>query len=162
MSFRFDCLFTPSRQLSRSRWPCRPRTTLRRALPDGIPLGGAIQGDRCEFTHHPEADGQTASPDPTASAWNGALSPVLGTRERSVTFFINDRNLFTWFSSLPAYSICGWEPLEWKFYEHFYSDNSEAKLGDLTSVRQSCDESILYYFKQFKEIKNWCFNLTIS
>jgi hypothetical protein len=29
-------------------------------------------------------------------------------------------------------------------------------------VRQTRDESVLDYFKQFKEIKNRCFNLTIS
>jgi hypothetical protein len=32
----------------------------------------------------------------------------------------------------------------------------------LTSVRQTRDESVLDYFKRFKEIKNRCFNLTIS
>jgi hypothetical protein len=69
---------------------------------------------------------------------------------------------FAWFSSLPAYSIYGWEPLEQKFHEHFYSSTSEAKLADLTSVRQTCDESVLDYFKWFKKIKNRCFNLTIS
>jgi hypothetical protein len=31
----------------------------------------------------------------------------------------------------------------------------------LTSVRQTCDESVSDYFKRFKEIKNRCFNLTI-
>jgi hypothetical protein len=69
---------------------------------------------------------------------------------------------FAWFSSLPGYSIYGWEPLERKFQEHFYSGTSEAKLADLTSVRQAHDESVLDYFKRFKEIKNLCFNLTIS
>jgi hypothetical protein len=68
---------------------------------------------------------------------------------------------FAWFSTLPAYSIYGWEPLEQKFHEHFYSGTSEAKLANLTPVRQACDESVLDYFKWFKEIKNRCFNLTI-
>jgi hypothetical protein len=45
------------------------------------------------------------------------------------------RTAFAWFSSLPAHSIYGWEPLERKFHEHFYSGTSEAKLADLTSVR---------------------------
>jgi hypothetical protein len=72
------------------------------------------------------------------------------------------RTAFAWFSSLPAHSIYGWEPLEWKFHEHFYSGTSEAKLADFTLVRQTRDESVLNYFKQFKEIKNLCFNLTIS
>jgi hypothetical protein len=72
------------------------------------------------------------------------------------------RTAFAWFSSLPAHSIYGWEPLEWKFHEHFYSGTSEAKLADFTLVRQTRDESVLNYFKRFKEIKNLCFNLTIS
>jgi hypothetical protein len=74
------------------------------------------------------------------------------------------RTAFVWFSSLPAHSIYGWESLKWKFHEHFYSGTSEAKakLAYLTSVRQSHDESVLDYFKRFKEIKNQCFNLTIS
>jgi hypothetical protein len=69
---------------------------------------------------------------------------------------------FAWFSSLPTYSIYGWELLEQKFYEHFYRGTSEARLADLTLVRQTRDESVLDYFKRFKEIKNRCFNLTIS
>jgi hypothetical protein len=69
---------------------------------------------------------------------------------------------FAWFSSLPAYSIYGWEPLEQKFHEYFYSRTSEGKLTNLTSVRQAHDESISDYFKRFKEIKNQYFNLTIS
>jgi hypothetical protein len=44
----------------------------------------------------------------------------------------------------------------------FYTGTSEAKLVDLTSVRQTCDDSVLDYFKWFKETKNRCFNLSIS
>ena len=33
---------------------------------------------------------------------------------------------------------------------------------DLTSVRQGRDESIHEYFKKFKDIKNQCFNLSLS
>jgi hypothetical protein len=72
------------------------------------------------------------------------------------------RTAFAWFSSLPTHSIYGWEPLEQKFYEHFYSGTSEAKLVDLTLVRQTHDESVSDYFKGFIEIKNRCFNLTTS
>jgi hypothetical protein len=61
---------------------------------------------------------------------------------------------FAWFSLLPTHSIYGWELLERKFHEHFYSGTSEAKLADLTSIRQTRDESVLDYFKRFKEIKN--------
>ena len=35
-------------------------------------------------------------------------------------------------------------------------------MTDLTSVRQGRDESIQEYFKKFKDIKNRCFNLTLS
>jgi hypothetical protein len=38
----------------------------------------------------------------------------------------------------------------------------EAKLADMASVRQTYDESVSDYFRRFKEIKNRCFNLTIS
>jgi hypothetical protein len=76
----------PGGGLRRSRWPCRPRTTLRRTSPDGVPPGEAIQGDRREFAHHPEADGQTAtrrgqttSPySPTANAWSRGPRPCFG------------------------------------------------------------------------------------
>jgi len=35
-------------------------------------------------------------------------------------------------------------------------------LTDLTSVKQTRDESVSDYFKRFKEVKNRCFNLSIS
>jgi hypothetical protein len=54
---------------------------------------------------------------------------------------------FAKFSSLLAYSIYRWEPLEQKFHEHFYSGTSEAKLADLTSIRQTHNESVSEYFK---------------
>jgi hypothetical protein len=53
------------------------------------------------------------------------------------------RTAFAWFSSLHAHSIYGWEPLEQKFHEHFYRGTSEAKLADLTSVRQIRDSKKL-------------------
>jgi hypothetical protein len=72
------------------------------------------------------------------------------------------RTAFAWFSSLPTHSIYRWEPLEQKFHEHFYSGTSDAKVADLTLIRQTSDESVSNYFKRLKEIKNRCFNLTIS
>ena len=69
---------------------------------------------------------------------------------------------FAWFSSLAPGSIVSWEQLERKFHDHFYSGNYELKLTDLTSVRQSRDETVTQYVKRFKEIKNRCFSLTIS
>jgi hypothetical protein len=80
----------------------------------------------------------------------------------SIVFLIVNQDHFCLVFLLLTHFIYGWELLERKFHEHFYSGTSEAKLADLTSVRQTRDESILDYFKRFKEIKNWCFNLTIS
>jgi hypothetical protein len=69
---------------------------------------------------------------------------------------------FAWYSSLPPNSIANWDQLECKFHEHFYSGNHEVGLADLASVRQSREESVLSYFKRFRDIKNRCFNLVIS
>ena len=72
------------------------------------------------------------------------------------------RTVFSWFSFLPPNSVDSWNELEQKFHDHFYSEDNEAKLTDLTSVRQGRDESIHDYFKRFKDIKNRCLNLSIS
>jgi len=69
---------------------------------------------------------------------------------------------FSWFSALPPNSVRSWNELEQKFHDHFYSGDNEAKLTDLTSVKQTRDESVSDYFKRFKEVKNRCFNLSIS
>ena len=54
------------------------------------------------------------------------------------------------------------ERIRKKFHDHFYSGDNEAKLTDLTLVKQTRDESVSDYFKRFKEVKNRCFNLSIS
>ena len=46
--------------------------------------------------------------------------------------------------------------MERKFHDRFYNGHNEAKLLDLTSVRQGQE------IRRFKDIKNRCFNLTIS
>jgi len=53
---------------------------------------------------------------------------------------------FSWFSSLAPNSIHSWNQLECKFHDHFFNGHNEAKLSDLTSVRQGRDESVLDYF----------------
>ena len=68
------------------------------------------------------------------------------------------RTTFSWFSSLAPNSIHNWAQLEHKFHNHFFSGETEAKLLDLTSIKQRCDESSSDYFKRFG---NWCFSLTI-
>jgi hypothetical protein len=42
---------------------------------------------------------------------------------------------FTWFTSLPAHSICPWKDLEQKFHAHYYTCSNEKKLIDLTTLR---------------------------
>ena len=69
---------------------------------------------------------------------------------------------FSWFLSLAPNSIRSWDELEQKFHNHFYSGDNETKLTDLTSVKQGRDVSIHEYFKRFKDIKNQCYNLTLS
>jgi hypothetical protein len=59
-------------------------------------------------------------------------------------------------------SIDSCEQLECKFHDHFYSPENKLKLLDLTSVRQSHDESVNDYVRRFRDTKNRCFNLTIS
>ena len=52
--------------------------------------------------------------------------------------------------------------MECKFHDCFYNGHNEAKLSDLASVRQGQDELASDYFLRFKDIKNRCFNLTVS
>ena len=43
---------------------------------------------------------------------------------------------FSWFSSFAPNFIQSWNQLERKFHNHFFSGETEAKLSDLTLVRQ--------------------------
>ena len=52
--------------------------------------------------------------------------------------------------------------MERKFHDRFYNGHNKAKLSDLASVRQGQDEPASDYFRRFKDIKNRCFNLTVS
>jgi hypothetical protein len=61
-----------------------------------------------------------------------------------------------------VHSIDSWDQLEQKFYDHFFSGNYQPKLIDLTSVRKSKKESVSDYLKHFKEVKNCCFNLSLT
>jgi hypothetical protein len=69
---------------------------------------------------------------------------------------------FAWFSSLAPNSIHSWNQLEQKFHDHFFSGDYQLQLTDLTSVKQSKDETVSNYLKRFKEVKNRCFNLSNS
>jgi hypothetical protein len=54
------------------------------------------------------------------------------------------------------------DQLEQKFYDHFFSGSYQLKLTDLTSVRQSKEESFSDYLKCLRKIKNHCFNLSLT
>jgi len=69
---------------------------------------------------------------------------------------------FSWFTSLPPCSFHSWAQLEEKFHAHFYNGVQETRFSHLTSVRQGRDETILDFFKRFREIKSRCFHLEIS
>jgi hypothetical protein len=69
---------------------------------------------------------------------------------------------FAWFSSLAPNSIDSWDQLEQKFHDHFFSGSYQLKLTDLTSVSQNKEESVSDYLKSFKEVKNRCFNLSLT
>jgi hypothetical protein len=69
---------------------------------------------------------------------------------------------FAWFSSLAPNSIDSWDQLEQKFHDHFFSGSYQLRLTDLTSVRQNKEESVSDYLKCFKEVKNRCFNLSLT
>ena len=69
---------------------------------------------------------------------------------------------FEWFTSLPSCSIGSWAELEENFHNHFYNGAHETRLSHLASVRQGRDESVLDFFKRFREIKNRHFHLMIS
>jgi hypothetical protein len=58
---------------------------------------------------------------------------------------------FTWFTSLPAHSICSWKDLEPKFHAHYFIGSNEKKLIDLTTLRQRNNETPMEFLKRFRE-----------
>jgi hypothetical protein len=68
---------------------------------------------------------------------------------------------FNWFTSLPPNLIDSWVSLEQKFHDYFYNGEVELRLSDLTSLRQKYTETIFNYLRRFREVRNWCYNLTI-
>jgi hypothetical protein len=55
------------------------------------------------------------------------------------------------FNSLPPNSIDSWVSLEQKFHDYFYNMEVELRLS----------ETVPDYLTQFREVKNWCYNLSI-
>jgi hypothetical protein len=69
---------------------------------------------------------------------------------------------FNWFTSLAPGSVDTWPGLEQKFHDYFYNGKVELRFSDLTAVRHKYSETVLEYFKRFREIRNRCYNLTVS
>jgi hypothetical protein len=69
---------------------------------------------------------------------------------------------FNWFTSLPPNSIDSWDSLEPKFHDYFYNGEVELRLSDLTSLRQKYTKTISDYLRWFREVRNRCYNLTIT
>jgi hypothetical protein len=67
-----------------------------------------------------------------------------------------------WFPSLPPNSIDSWVSMEQKFHDYFYNREVELRLSDLTSLRQKYTETVSDYLRWFREVRNWCYNLTIA
>jgi hypothetical protein len=69
---------------------------------------------------------------------------------------------FTWFTSLPAHSICSWKDLEQKFHAHYYTGSNEKNLIDLTTLRPRNNETPMVFLRRFRETKSMCFSLNIT
>jgi hypothetical protein len=72
------------------------------------------------------------------------------------------RVAFNWFTSLPPNLIDSWVSLEQKFHDYFYNREVELRLSDLTSLRQKYTKTISDYLRWFREVRNRCYNLTIT
>ena len=63
---------------------------------------------------------------------------------------------------MPPNSVHFWNELEQKFRDYFYNGDNKATLTYLKSVKQGRNESIVDYFKRFKDVTNLFLNLSIS
>ena len=52
--------------------------------------------------------------------------------------------------------------MEQKFHDYFYNGEVELRLSDLTSLRQKYTKTISDYLRRFREVRNQCYNLTIT
>jgi hypothetical protein len=68
---------------------------------------------------------------------------------------------FTWFTSLPAQSICSWNDLEQKFHAYYFIGSNEKKLIDLTTLRQRHNDTPKEFLRRFRETKSMCFSLNL-
>jgi hypothetical protein len=52
--------------------------------------------------------------------------------------------------------------LEQKCNDYFYNGEVELRLSDLTTLRQKYTKIVSNYLSWFREIRNWCYNLTTA
>jgi hypothetical protein len=69
--------------------------------------------------------------------------------------------VFNWFTSLPPNSIDSWVSLKQKFHDYFYNGEVELRLSELMSLRQKYTKTVSDYLRQFREVRNPCYNITI-
>jgi hypothetical protein len=62
---------------------------------------------------------------------------------------------------LPPQSVGTWRELEQKFHAHYFSGSTEKKLINLTTLKQSHNETLLEFLRRFREVKGMCFSLTL-
>jgi len=63
---------------------------------------------------------------------------------------------------LPPNSVYTFADLEQKFYDYFFTGETELKLSHLTLVKQKLHENVSEYIRRFKDTRNRCYSLTIS
>ena len=63
---------------------------------------------------------------------------------------------------MPLNSVFAFADLGQKFHDYLFSGETELKLSHLTSVKQKIHESVAEYIRRFRDIRNWCYSLTIS
>jgi hypothetical protein len=68
---------------------------------------------------------------------------------------------FTWFTSLPAQSICSWRDLDLISHAHYFFCSNEKKLIDLTALRQRNNETPMEFLRRFRETKTMCFSFNL-
>jgi len=61
---------------------------------------------------------------------------------------------FIWFISLPSNSVFTFADLEQKFYDYFFTGETELKLPHLTSVKQKIYEGVSEYIRRFRDTRN--------
>jgi hypothetical protein len=69
---------------------------------------------------------------------------------------------FGWYTSLGSNSIHTWKQLEEQFHIQYHSEAAEARIADLTQVRQKRGETVAEYIQLFKEVKNRCYSTRIT